>query len=71
MNNHECLCTNIPLSEQEESVDIIPGQSCSQPCAGNYFYSCGHHTNKTVYSAYVLLPKCRHGKDRNIVFYEK
>lgn len=71
MNNHECLCTNIPLSEQEESVDIIPGQSCSQPCAGNYFYSCGHHTNKTIYSAYVLLPKCRHGNDRNFVFYEK
>ena len=62
LNNQECLCTNIPLTEQEESVDFLTSQSCSQPCAGNYFYSCGHYTNRTIYSAYVLSPKCLHGK---------
>ena len=44
------------------NIDILTGQSCSQQCSGNYFYSCGNKNNSTIYSMYILQPKCRHGK---------
>ncbi|UJR31253.1 hypothetical protein I4U23_018755 [Adineta vaga] len=61
INNDTCLCTNKPMKDEENDVTILTGQDCSQQCLGNYFYSCGHQSNSTIYSMYVLLPKCRHG----------
>ncbi|CAF1125765.1 unnamed protein product [Rotaria sp. Silwood1] len=60
INDKECLCTNKPMKDADD-VNILSGQDCSQPCAGNYFYSCGNKNNVTIYSMYLLLPKCRHG----------
>ncbi|CAF2928216.1 unnamed protein product [Rotaria sp. Silwood2] len=61
INDNECLCTNEPMKDEYNDVDILPGQHCSQQCAGNYFYSCGNKNNLAIYSMYLLLPKCRHG----------
>jgi len=66
INNVECLCTNIPMKDEEDNVDILTGQDCSQQCEGNYFYSCGNKNNLTIYSMYLLQPKCRHGKKLQI-----
>jgi hypothetical protein len=63
MNNKECLCTNIPV-KNEESIDELANQNCPQQCSGNYFYSCGNKDNSTLYSMYILQPKCRHGKTK-------
>ena len=63
INDKQCLCTNDPIKENEDNIDILTGQSCSKQCQGNYFYSCGNQNNFTIYSMYLLLPKCRHGKD--------
>ncbi|CAF3088507.1 unnamed protein product [Rotaria socialis] len=61
INDNECLCTNRALKRADPDAEILTGQSCSQPCASNYFYTCGNKMNVTVYSMYVLQPKCRHG----------
>ncbi|CAF1131269.1 unnamed protein product [Rotaria sordida] len=61
INDIECLCTNKPMKDEDSDVDVLTGQQCSQPCAGNYFYSCGNKDNITIYSMYLLSPKCRHG----------
>ncbi len=68
INHGQCLCTNSPMKDEEDNVDILTGQSCSQQCQGNYFYSCGHKTNVTIYSLYLLKPKCRHGKYFSSIF---
>jgi len=69
INNGTCLCTNKPMKEDEDDdIDILLGQFCSRPCAGNYFYSCGNQDNSTIYSMYLLQPKCRHGKKCEIFF---
>jgi len=68
INHGQCLCTNSPMKDEEDNVDILTGQSCSQQCQGNYFYSCGHKTNVTIYSLYLLQPKCRHGKYFSLIF---
>jgi len=68
INNEECLCTNTPMKDEENNVDILTGQDCSQQCSGNYFYSCGNENNLTIYSMYVLQPKCRHGKIKLILY---
>ncbi|CAF4543378.1 unnamed protein product [Rotaria sp. Silwood2] len=61
INDIECLCTNKPIKDEDNDADKLPGQHCSQLCAGNYFYSCGNKNNLTIYSMYLLQPKCRHG----------
>ncbi|CAM4740124.1 unnamed protein product [Rotaria magnacalcarata] len=61
INDNECFCTNRALKKADPDVEILTGQSCSQPCASNYFYTCGNKMNVTVYSMYVLQPKCQHG----------
>lgn len=62
MNANKCFCTNTPLKNGEPGSEIFTSQDCSQRCSGNYFYSCGNHSNPTIYSMYVMQPKCRHGK---------
>jgi len=52
------------MKDEEDNVDMLTGQYCSQQCAGNYFYSCGNKNNATIYSVYLLLPECRHGKKK-------
>jgi hypothetical protein len=62
INQGKCLCTNSPIKDEADDIDILTGQSCSQQCQGNYFYSCGNPNNISIYSVYLLQPKCRHGK---------
>jgi hypothetical protein len=63
INSGDCLCTNNPMKDEQDDVDILSAHSCSQQCPGNYFYSCGNKGNLTIYSMYILQPKCRHGKN--------
>lgn len=62
INNAECLCTNSPIKQRDDDIEILKGQNCSQPCNANYFYSCGSTVKTMIYSLYVMQPKCRHGK---------
>jgi hypothetical protein len=64
INNGKCLCTNDAI--KGTNIDILRGDNCSQQCEGNYFYSCGNKNNRTIYSMYLLQPKCRHGKRETI-----
>ena len=57
----DCLCTNRAMKGDQEDVDILSGQQCDRLCTSNYFYSCGNTNNMTIYSLYILQPKCRHG----------
>ena len=62
INSNQCFCTNIPIKNDQYDTDILPREECSQRCGANYFYTCGGKHNSTVYSMYILVPKCRHGK---------
>ena len=62
INNDRCLCTNQAMKGEQDNIELLIKQSCSQKCAANYFYSCGNTDNSSIYSMYILQPKCRHGK---------
>ncbi|CAF1026064.1 unnamed protein product [Rotaria sordida] len=61
INSNLCLCTNIPLKDTQYDTTILENQYCSYECSANYFYTCGNKTNSTIYSMYIMQPKCRHG----------
>ena len=62
MNSNKCFCTNIPIKDEQYHTDLLPHKFCSQKCAANYFYTCGNRDNSTIYSMYIMQPKCRHGR---------
>jgi len=61
INSNKCFCTNIPI-KTDENADIVSHSLCSQQCSANYFYTCGNNTSSTIYSMYIMQPKCRHSK---------
>jgi hypothetical protein len=62
IRSNKCFCTNIPIKDEEYDFEILSNEHCSQKCSANYFYSCGNENNSTIYSMYIMQPKCRHGK---------
>jgi hypothetical protein len=64
MNSNTCFCTNIPIKDEQYKNTILLNQYCSQQCAANYLYTCGNKDNSSVYSMYIMQPKCRHGKNK-------
>jgi len=62
INLNKCFCTNIPIKNDEYNTDILSNQQCSKHCSANYFYTCGNNESSTIYSMYIMQPKCRHGK---------
>ncbi|CAF2887415.1 unnamed protein product [Rotaria sp. Silwood2] len=61
INANICLCTNIQIKDIQYNTTILQNQHCSQECPANYFYTCGSKINSTIYSMYIMQPKCRHG----------
>lgn len=61
INHDYCLCTNEPIKNDFDNIEILTTKNCTQSCRGNYFYSCGYKDNPMIYSLYLLLPECRHG----------
>ncbi|CAF3855672.1 unnamed protein product [Rotaria sp. Silwood1] len=61
INSNICLCTNIQIKDIQYNTTILSNQYCSQECSANYFYTCGNKINSTIYSMYIMQPKCRHG----------
>jgi len=62
INTNKCFCTNIPIKNDEYDNEILLNQNCSHECSSNYFYTCGNTIKSTIYSMYIMQPKCRHGK---------
>lgn len=61
LQRDQCFCTNIQLELTDGLTGILENESCDQKCSSNYFYSCGNRANSSIYSMYVMQPKCRHG----------
>ncbi|CAF0983844.1 unnamed protein product [Adineta steineri] len=61
INSNTCFCTNIQLKDEKSKSEILANKHCSLQCSANYFYTCGHKLNSTLYSVYIMQPKCRHG----------
>ncbi|CAF1411640.1 unnamed protein product [Rotaria sordida] len=62
LNSNKCLCTNIPMTKRQNALRLFipPDFDCNQECQGNYLYTCGNTSNSTIYSVYVMHPRCPH-----------
>lgn len=64
INSNKCLCTNYRLNNEKYD-------NCTLQCSANYFYTCGNASNSSLYSMYVMTPRCPIGKKRKLKSYYK
>lgn len=62
LNLNKCLCTNVQMRTKRMDILDFAESNCTQTCPGNYFYTCGNISNSSMYSMYVMQPKCPPGK---------
>lgn len=61
ISSDRCVCSSLPLDTGPNNITRVDDAHCSQRCAANYFYSCGHPTDALIYAKYFMRVDCRPG----------